>query len=426
MPSNYRPIGQYIRLVDIRNRDLRVTHLLGVSITKQFIPSVANIIGTDMANYKIIRKNQFACSTMQVRRDKKMPVALLKEVDEAIISQAYPVFEVIDENELLPEYLMMWFTREEFDREACFYAVGGVRGSLEWEDFLAMQLPIPSPAKQREIVTEYHAIQNRIALNNQLIQKLETTAQAIYKQWFVEFEFPNESGQPYKSSGGEMVDSELGDIPKGWEVGNVGKYAKVKSGFAFASECWGTGDIPVIKIGSIQKNTIDPLGVEFVSEQTKSITKNYKVAKGDLVIAMTGATIGKIGLVPRFKDFFLVNQRVGMFDLGYAPLSKVPFLYCTLLQDYFQNEIINTGGDSAQQNVSNKEIEKIRLLLPSTEQLSNYNLLAKPFIEMVLNKMEGNHLLENLSNILLSKLSTIEAVPSKLAAPAPSQLTLAL
>ena len=117
MLSNYEPIGKFIRLVDVRNRGLRVTQLLGLSISKQFIPSVANIIGTDMENYKIIRKNQFACSTMQVRRDKKMPVALLKEVDEAIISQAYPVFKVMDENELLPEYLMMWFTRQEFDRE---------------------------------------------------------------------------------------------------------------------------------------------------------------------------------------------------------------------------------------------------------------------------------------------------------------------
>ncbi|MEZ5042069.1 MAG: restriction endonuclease subunit S [Saprospiraceae bacterium] len=131
-----------------------------------------------MKNYKIIRKNQFACSTMQVRRDKKMPVALLQEVDEAIISQAYPVFEVKDENQLLPEYLMMWFEHSAFDREACFHAVGGVRGSLEWEAFEDMQLPISHINKQREIVAEYNTIQNRIKLNEQLIQKLEETARA--------------------------------------------------------------------------------------------------------------------------------------------------------------------------------------------------------------------------------------------------------
>ena len=132
MQSNYKPIGDYIQLVDERNKDLAIDTLLGLTINKQFIPSVANTVGTNMRNYKIIKKNQFACSTMQVRRDKKMPVALLQDFDEAIISQAYPVFEVKDEKELLPEYLMMWFSRAEFDREACFHAVGGVRGSLEW------------------------------------------------------------------------------------------------------------------------------------------------------------------------------------------------------------------------------------------------------------------------------------------------------
>jgi len=232
MKSNYKRIGEHIRLVDERNKGLQVKQLLGLSISKQFIPSVANIIGTDMENYKIIRKNQFACSTMQVRRDKKMPVALLQEVDEAIISQAYPIFEVKDPKELLPEYLMMWFTRSEFDREACFHAVGGVRGSLEWEDFENLQLPIPHPDKQKEIVKEYNVIQNRIALNQQLIQKLEETAQAIYKQWFVEFEFPDENGKPYKSNGGEMVFNEelQKEIPLGWESVNLSSVINIKDG----------------------------------------------------------------------------------------------------------------------------------------------------------------------------------------------------
>lgn len=192
MRSNYKKIGNFIQLVDERNKDLEVKTLLGLSISKKFIPSVANTVGTDMANYKIIRKNQFACSIMQVRRDKKMPVALLQKFDEAIISQAYPVFEVIDKKSLLPEYLMMWMTRSEFDRHACFLAVGGVRGSLEWEDFCNMELPIPSIEKQREIVKEYNVIVDRIKLNEDLNAKLEETAQAVYREWFVAFEFPVE------------------------------------------------------------------------------------------------------------------------------------------------------------------------------------------------------------------------------------------
>ena len=211
MKSNYRNIGDLIKLVDERNKGLKVTNLVGLSISKQFIKSVANTIGTDMENYKIIRKNQFACSTMQVRRDKKMPLALYNDIEPAIISQAYPVFEISDTTKLLPEYLMMWFTRSEFDREACFHAVGGVRGSLEWEDFCGMQLPIPSLEKQQEIVREYHTIQNRIALNNHLISKLEETAQAIYKQWFV-----------------EGID--LQNLPVGWKTKMLSEIASIKGG----------------------------------------------------------------------------------------------------------------------------------------------------------------------------------------------------
>jgi len=175
MKSNYKRIGNYIRLVDERNSGHNVKNLLGLSISKQFIPSVANLVGTDMENYKIIRKNQFACSTMQVRRDKKMPIALLQEVNESIISAAYPVFEIINPEELLPEYLMMWFSRQEFDREACFYAIGGVRGSLEWEDFCDMKLAVPHPNKQSEITKEYKTWVNRkkiiIKLKKQFARK---------------------------------------------------------------------------------------------------------------------------------------------------------------------------------------------------------------------------------------------------------------
>ena len=259
MKLGYKRLGDYIQLVDERNRNLKVTNLLGISVTKNFIPSVANIVGTDMANYKIVRKNQFACSIMQVRRDKKMPVALYLEDNPSIISQAYPIFQVIDESVLLPEYLMMWFTRSEFDREACFLAVGGVRGSLEWEDFLNMQLPIPSPEKQKELIEEYEAIENRIQLNKKLCATLEETAQTIYKHWFEKFEFADENGKPYQSSGGEMVEcEELGkEIPKGWRVGRLGETVDFINGYGFNSEelidMPSENSFAVFKMGNIKK-----------------------------------------------------------------------------------------------------------------------------------------------------------------------------
>lgn len=188
MKSNYKTIGELVERIDERNRDDSITTLIGVSIDKKFIPSVANVVGTDLTNYKVIRKYDFAVSLMQVSRDEKIPGACQKEYDVAIMSPAYPIFRVKDTNVTMPEYLGMWFMRSEFDREASFVAVGGVRGSMSWEEFAKLKLPIPDIEIQKEIVSSYRAITNRIALKNQINDNLLATTQAIYKPWLVDFE----------------------------------------------------------------------------------------------------------------------------------------------------------------------------------------------------------------------------------------------
>ena len=232
MRSNYKRIGDYIQEVKGRNTEEKTEQLLGINIDKFFMPSVANIVGTDLSVYKIVRKNQFACNRMHVGRDYRLPISMSKSEEEFMVSPAYDVFEVKDTEVLNPEFLMMWFSRKEFDRNAWFYTDADVRGGLSWKSFCDMQLPIPHPDKQREIVKEYNILQNRINLNTQLIQKLEETAQAIYKEWFVEFEFPDENGLPYKSNGGEMVwCEELGkDIPKEWSSTTLLNYTILSQG----------------------------------------------------------------------------------------------------------------------------------------------------------------------------------------------------
>ncbi|MEY2703121.1 MAG: hypothetical protein RLY43_1759 [Bacteroidota bacterium] len=163
MPSNYKRLGDYIQEVNIRNRDLSTIPLLGVSIKKVLMPSIANIIGTDMSTYKLIKKNQFSYGPVTSRNGDKISIALLEENDNAMVSQAYTVFEVIDENELLPEYLMMWFRRPEFDRYARFMSHGSAREIFSWTEICETLLPIPTIEKQQEIVQEYNIIQNRIA-----------------------------------------------------------------------------------------------------------------------------------------------------------------------------------------------------------------------------------------------------------------------
>ena len=180
MAQNYQRIGDYISIVDERNTDGSITLLMGISIDKCYIKSVANVIGTDLHNYKVIRKGQFACSLMQVSRDQRIPLAMYSSDVPAIMSPAYVLFEVNRLDELLPEYLDLWFKRAEFDREASFYAVGGVRGSLDWDDFCNMKLPIPSISEQRSFVHNYQVISNRILLLNKANEVLNNIAYTLY------------------------------------------------------------------------------------------------------------------------------------------------------------------------------------------------------------------------------------------------------
>lgn len=392
--SNYKKIGNYIQLVDERNKGHKVKNLLGLSISKQFIPSVANIIGTDMENYKIIRKNQFACSTMQVRRDKKMPVSLLQEVDEAIISQAYPIFEVQDKNLLLPEYLMMWFTRSEFDREACFYAVGGVRGSLEWDDFCEMQLPIPSIEKQREIVAEYNIVENHINLNNQLIAKLEETAQAIYKQWFVDFEFPGENGLPYKSNGGEMVDSELGEIPKGWEVGALSDIAIIIMGQSPEGYTYNTD-----KRGMIFYQGRTDFGFRFPYISTYTTNPKRKAKKGDILMSVR-APVGDLNIA-------ITDCAIGR---GVAALhSKFKcnsYLFYLMQNVRKQFELSNDEG-TIFGSITKDAFHGIEIIEASIYLVKNYENRVSIIDEHIKIYSIQLALLENFKLLLLSKLATI-------------------
>jgi len=406
MKSNFKRIGDFIRLVDERNKGLHVKQLLGLSISKEFIPSVANIIGTDMENYKIIRKNQFACSTMQVRRDKKMPVALLQNSDEAIISQAYPVFEVKDEKELLPEYLMMWFSRSEFDREACFNAVGGVRGSLEWEDFENMQLPIPHPDKQRETVAEYNIIQNRIKLNEQLIQKLEETAQAVYREWFVEFEFPDENGKPYKSNGGEMVwCEELGkEIPKGWKNVSLSSIIDIKDGTHDSPSPTENG-FPLVTSTHLNPYDISLNETYNISERDYIQTnKRSKVEKFDILFSMIG-TVGLVNYV-LYDDINFAIKNVGLFKTS-EKKEFAEYILFYLKSDYMKLYIASNPNGSTQNYVTLGFLRDMPILLPLKKIILQFESISEKIIETILLLTKENQKLMELKELLLSRMAKL-------------------
>ena len=171
MKADYKALGDYIRLVDQRNRDLSVTNLLGVSIEKRFITSIANIVGTDLSNYKVVRTGQFAYGPVTSRNGEKVSIAYL-DGDDCIISSSYTVFEVMKKDELDSEYLMLWFSRPEFDRYARYKSHGSVREIFDWNEMCMVELPVPSIEEQRRIVKAYKAITDRIALKKQINDNL--------------------------------------------------------------------------------------------------------------------------------------------------------------------------------------------------------------------------------------------------------------
>ena len=186
MKNNYRKLGDYIQPVDVRNSDLKVSHLLGLSIEKCFIESIANTIGTDFRPYKIVKKGQFAYGPVTSRNGEKITIALLEE-PECIISSSYAVFEITDTSTLLPEYLMLWFSRPEFDRYARYKSHGSVREIFDWDEMCRVELPVPPLNKQQKIVDTYNAITNRIQIKQKINENLEKTAQAIYRKNTKEF-----------------------------------------------------------------------------------------------------------------------------------------------------------------------------------------------------------------------------------------------
>ena len=391
MKSNYKAIGELVERVDIRNTDGSIDTLIGLSIEKCFIRSVANTIGTDLTKYKKIRKKQFAVSLMQVSRDEKIPVACLKEFDEAIMSPAYSIFQVIDENTLLPEYLDMGFKRSEFDREAAFIAVGGVRGSMPWEEFAKMKLPVPPIEKQRSIVKAYQTITDRIALKRKVNENLVTIGIASIQKNIGRGVLIN------------LTDAERERLilPEGFSIKTVSEFCKdTKSGSTPSrtnNEYWENGTIPWVKSGEVHNNItlqtdehITPLGL------SESSTK--LLSRDTVLMAMYGVTAGEVG-------YLAIEATTNQAICGMICHTKAEsaYLYFSLIQSQTAISRLSNGG--AQDNLSKNFIDSIKIVVPPTDCIEKLNLAAI-IQQMILNKKEMA-LLEELQSTVLAQLASL-------------------
>lgn len=382
MESNYKPIGEYIHLIDNRNTDLSVNKLVGLTVEKKFIPSVANIIGTDLSKYKVIGNHQFACSLMQVSRDKKMPVAMYKG-NAAIMSPAYPMFEVNEENELMPEYLHLYLSRSEFDREAVFYAIGGVRGSLDWEDFCNIKIPIPPISEQRRIVNEYQTMERRIANNEALIQKLEETAQAIYHHTFV-----------------EGIDEE--NLPKGWKKGIVKDFGKVVTGTTpscehpeyFGDEYMFVTPADYYNYEKYLLRTERGISYEGDLKMLKR-----RIPKESLLVTCIGSNMGRVCIN---KSDCYTNQQINSVILNFPFYKDYLYYYIKSQKEALQGYAV---GSSAVPLLNKSQFETIEVMIPSEELLKKFSKEIYPINQQIKILSKEKILLEKLLTLLTSKLA---------------------
>ena len=354
----YKRLGDYIREVNVRNRELRVTNLMGISMTKKFRPSTSNVVGTDLSNYKIVSKNIFVFDTMSVIRVHKVPIAINNTDEPIIVSPAYHTFEVIDKNTLMPEYLMMWFCRPEFDRYADFKSDSAIRGGYGWDELCDTIIDVPTLARQREIVSEYETLTRRIRLNEQMIAKMEETAQALYRKMFV-----------------DGVDNE--NLPEGWRRGKLGDLAEINSG----KTCVDKSDI---KDELYQYPVAGASGIIGFSS-----TYNYDEK------LMTTGRVGTLGVVNRY------NQQMYMADNVLVVRSKC-YEYCYQILTSLDYLEITKGG--VQSLITQTDLKECAVIIPSKDVLVSFEQQSSSIYSFVETKKQENEKLMELQSLLLARM----------------------
>ncbi len=388
MKSRYDILGNHIRLIDTRNIDNTTNRVMGINIDKFFMPSVANVIGTDLSKYKLITKGKFACNPMHVGRDERLPVALYEEKEPALVSPAYFMFEIIDNTILDENYLMMWFRRSEFDRICWLHTDGSVRGGITWDDICRMELPVPDISKQREIVKSYKIISDRIELKRKINHNLEATAQAIFQEKFA----------PYYDAD---------ELPKGYSTVSLDSLCTVKGGKRLPADCElldTPTEHPYIRVRDVGSSRYVCINSQFqyIDEETHSAVSRYTVSTGDIVISIVG-TIGLLGKVhSSLNNANLTENCVKLADIHTVTSDYLYYTLCYKKQ-IREIELLTVGAVQAKLPMYN--IQSMKILVPTEEAISDFQKRINTFNKQIeANTMEIQRLYE-LQDTLLSKLS---------------------
>ena len=381
---NYEPLSKHIRLVDTRNKDNVTNDVLGINIDKFFMPSVANVIGTDLSKYKLISKGLFACNPMHVGRDERLPVALYNKETPALVSPAYFMFEVKDTSVLDPEYLMMWFRRSEFDRICWLKTDGSVRGGITWEDIGRMEVPVPSIEEQQKCVRAYKAISDRIALKKQINDNLANTEQAIL------VEMVNKN-QTIPTSLGELVDFIDGDRGKNYPT--FDEFAPI-------------GYCLFLNASNVTSTGFNFDTCMFVTEEKDKLMNKGHLSPYDIVLTSRG-TLGNVALYDKHIKYENIRINSGMLIIRPKTKRLSPyFIYALLKSSYMKAAIERFKSGSAQPQLPIKDLQKITFEIPQSDDI--LATLDHQFVSIEERISFNNKEIDNLkelSALLLAELS---------------------
>ena len=384
MKEGYRVLGEYIRQVDIRNKEGKKENLLGVSVQKQFIQSIANTVGTDFTKYKIVKKGQFTYIPDTSRRGDKIAIALLEDYEEGLVSNVYTVFEVIDTEKLLPEYLMLWFSRPEFDRYARFKSHGSVREVMDWEEMCKVELPVPDIEKQRKIVKAYKTITDRIALKQKINDNLVSTLQIIYKKMFLE-------------SQNTYITKPLADL-----CSKIGSGATPKGGKA----AYFDKGISLIRSMNVFDYFFSYPELAHISQIQANALANVEIQQADVLFNITGVSVTRCCVVPDDVLPARVNQHV-MIIRPYEGKNMSYYIMCTLCTSENKAKLLGIGqSGSTREAINKQELERFEIPVPSDEELERFGEIATKIYALIFSNTNEIRMLCDMKDTLLTKLSS--------------------
>lgn len=377
MKEGYRLLGDFIRQVDVRNTDGKEENLLGVSVQKMFIPSIANTVGTDFTKYKVVKRGQFTYIPDTSRRGDKIGIALLTDYDEGLVSNIYTVFEVKDENELLPEYLMLWFSRPEFDRYARFKSHGSVREIMDWDEMCKVKLPVPSIEKQRSIVKAYNTITDRIELKRKINDNLEATIQAAFDKAF-------------HDAGVSLPETIIkqNKVPQGWTDATVGDFASVQTG-PFGSqlhnEDYVESGTPIITVEHMDGKYIAHRNLPLVSQNDVDRLRKYDLHTGDIVFSRVGS-VDRAVMVSQHEDGWLFSGRC-LRVRPYDPNTGSYFLWW-FNQPVIRQLVTASAVGATMQSINTSILNSIRIVFPQKDIVTQFCKMADGLIEIIATNLE--------------------------------------